>query len=128
MSTKFSEEFLYATMSFMRAVDREVGVNEANVDEFLDMISPGLRKKLLLMAITGECGGSAIIRSISNTGKQKITAIKAVRRATDLGLKEAKNYIEAADTKGWASLHMDFTTQVRLQLVRDLVGTGFEVS
>jgi ribosomal protein L7/L12 len=128
MSTKFSEEFLYATMSFMRAVDREVGVNEENVDEFLDMISPGLRKKLLLMAITGEAGGSAIIRSVPVVNKKKINAIKAVRAATGLGLKEAKDTIELADAKGWVNLQIDFTTQTRLQLARDLVGTGYEVS
>jgi ribosomal protein L7/L12 len=128
MSTKFSEEFLYATMSFMRAVDREVGVNEENVDEFLDMISPGLRKKLLLMAITGEAGGSAIIRSVPVVNKKKINAIKAVRAATGLGLKEAKDTIDEADAKGWVNLQIDFTTQTRLQLARDLVGTGYEVS
>jgi ribosomal protein L7/L12 len=128
MSTKFSEEFLYATMSFMRAVDREVGVNEENVDEFLDMISPGLRKKLLLMAITGEAGGSATIRSIPVANKQKINAIKAVRAATGLGLKEAKDTVDEADEKGWVHLTFDFTTQQRLQLARDFVGTGYEVS
>jgi hypothetical protein len=127
MSTKFSEDFLYATMSFMRAVDREVGVNEENVDEFLDMISPGLRKKLLLMAITGEVGGSATIRSIPVANRQKINAIKAVRAATGLGLKEAKETVEEADAHGWVHLTFDFTTQQRLQLARDFVGTGYEV-
>jgi ribosomal protein L7/L12 len=128
MSTNFSEEFLYATMSFMRAVDREVGVNEENVEEFLDMISPGLRKKLLLMAITGKVGGTATIRSVPVANKQKINAIKAVRAATGLGLREAKDTVEVADDKGWVHLQFDLTTHSRLQLARDLVGTGYEVS
>jgi ribosomal protein L7/L12 len=127
MITKFSEEFLYATMSFMRAVDREVGINEDNVDEMLDMIAPGLRKKLLLMTINGQRGGSATIRPLPVAQKQKINAIKAVRGATGLGLKEAKDVVELADTQGYAHLEVDFTPQVRMKLLHDLLNTGYEL-
>jgi len=128
MSTKFSEEFLHATMSFMRAVDREVGVNEENVEQLLDQIAPGLRKKLLLMAITGDLAGDITIHSVATVNKQKINAIKEVRRATGLGLKEAKDIVELADQKGWVNIQGEFPYKVRNELGKGLRGTGYELA
>lgn len=49
----------------------------------------------------GEGGGEAVEKDtfdviLSNAGQQKIAVIKAVREATGLGLKEAKDLVDAA--------------------------------
>ncbi len=49
----------------------------------------------------GEAGGEAAVKDtfdvvLTNAGQQKIAVIKAVREATGLGLKEAKDLVDAA--------------------------------
>jgi ribosomal protein L7/L12 len=127
MSDIISEEFLYATMGFMRAVDREVGIDEENVDKLLDMISPSLRKQLLLMAIKGNVVGTVIIRKLHGVTHLKINAIKSVRAATGLGLREAKETVEMCDDKGWVQIQMLSSHSLR-QLAQGLAATGYEVN
>lgn len=103
---------------------------ETEVDEFLDNISPGLRRRLLIEQLTGYGSKIVIDAGVKSIDRQKINAIKAVRQATSWGLKEAKDFVETAE--GYTSathtqLPSDMNTDMRWHLAQNLRGTGYQL-
>jgi hypothetical protein len=101
---------------------------EAETDQFLDSISPSLRRRLLIESLTGY--GNRIALDTSVKDRQKINAIKWVRGATGWGLKEAKEFVEIAEgfTGGaYQQLPDDMNNELRWQLGQNLRGTGYQL-
>lgn len=103
---------------------------ETEVDEFLDNISPGLRRRLLIEQLTGYGSKIVIDAGVKSIDRQKINAIKAVRQATNWGLKEAKDFVETAEGYTGAThtqLPSDMNTDMRWHLAQNLRGTGYQL-
>lgn len=103
---------------------------ETEVDEFLDNISPGLRRRLLIEQLTGYGSKIVIDAGVKSIDRQKINAIKAVRQATNWGLKEAKEFVETAEGyvgSAHTQLPSDMNTDSRWQLAQNLRGTGYQL-
>lgn len=101
---------------------------EAETDQFLDSISPSLRRRLLIESLTGY--GNRIALDASVKDRKKINAIKSVREATGWGLKEAKEFVEIAEgfTGGtYQQLPDDMNNELRWQLGQNLRGTGYQL-
>lgn len=63
----------------------------------------------------------------SQVENRKVVAIKAVRNATGLGLKEAKEAVDLAETGGCSEIDVMDMVNARL-LSRDLQGTGYKAT
>lgn len=102
--------------------------SEAEVDEFLDAISPSLRRRLLIESMVGYGNKIAIDTSMANFRRQKIEAIKHVRAATGWGLKDAKDFVETAEGyigSNYLSLPENMDHVSRMSLAQNLRGTGY---
>lgn len=103
---------------------------EAETDEFLDAISPSLRRRLLIEQMAGYGSKIAIDPGVKSIDRQKINAIKYVRAATGWGLKETKEFVETAEGYNNAyhtQLPSDMSTDLRWNLGQNLRGTGYKL-
>jgi len=125
---KYSGEFIYATISFMRAVDQEIGLLEEKADAMLDALDPAIKRQMLFAMIKGNVTGSMTIHAVPGVlSRQKIQAIKAVRASTGYGLKEAKDVIDECEKQGRSTIPGEWEPGVWSQLKHALTGTGYEM-
>jgi ribosomal protein L7/L12 len=125
---KYSGAFIYATISFMRAVDQEIGLLEEKADAMLDALDPAIKRQMLFAMIKGDVTGSMTVHAVLGVqSRQKINAIKAVRGSTGYGLKEAKDIIDECETQGRSTIPGEWEPSVRAQLKHELTGTGYEM-
>lgn len=131
----FSREFMSAAVSFMQALIRERGEDKglSAWNNLCDEIDPNLKGNMTIFLLRGLNKPNLVCTD--REGALLINAIKAVRAATGLGLKEAKDLVEAARYNGRAQLpDMDYTFLARLKAELNdgtnysgVRGTGFTV-
>lgn len=128
MKTKYSSNLINIVANFLRDVNKELNnsLSEEKVYAMLDAFDPNLKHQLLIKMLKGNALGSIRIQSVQTYNKQKIQAIKELRVATGLGLREAKDVIEAAD-KGISEVPGNWSSDVYQQISLRLDGTGYEV-
>lgn len=103
---------------------------EAETDQFLDAVSPSLRRRLLIEQMTGYGSKIAFDPSMIHIDRKKINAIKEVRTVTGWGLRETKDFVETAEGRTDAfhtQLPDDMSTELRWQLAQNLRGTGYQL-
>lgn len=125
---KYSAELIYAAVSFMQVANKELGdIADLKIEAMFDAFDPSLKRQILMLMIKGEINGPVRIRR--DSGKQffKINAIKEIRSFSGLGLKEAKDIADLADTGSVAVIEGPFTIDQRHKLAQSLAGTGYEV-
>ncbi len=71
--------------------------SEAEADEFLDRVNPGIRRRLLLEQLSGGGDRIALDTDDGYQVRQKISAIRAVRLATGFDLRNAKEFVESTE-------------------------------
>lgn len=128
MKTKYSSNLINIVANFLRDVNKELNnsLSEEKVYAMLDAFDPNLKHQLLMEMIKGNALGSIRIQSVQAYNKQKIQAIKELRAATGLSLKESKEIIESADT-GISEVPGEWNSDVYQQISKGLHGTGYEV-
>jgi len=80
---------------FLKAVCNAGGAELANEvwTQLADVVSPVYRQEMLMHLLTGRIDPVVI----TGVGANKINAIKIIRTYTNLGLKESKDIVDAAD-------------------------------
>lgn len=128
MKRKYSQKLIYSAVEFIRAANEETenGLEEEQVYAMMDAFDPALKRQLMMEMLMGTANGAMRVRAAWADGKAKINAIKEVRGATGLGLKEAKEVIDAADYRV-SEIPGDWGNSTREQLARALQGTGYEL-
>jgi hypothetical protein len=128
MKRKYSRKLMYNAAEFLRTANEELedGLGEQQVYAMLDAFDPALKRQLLMEMLMGHIGGALRVRAFRSEGKQKITAIKEIRGATGLGLKQAKEVVDTADT-GIAEIEGDWDRDTYNTLARGLRETGYEL-
>lgn len=128
MKTEYSSQLLNSIVNFIRDVNKEINntLSEEKIYAMLDAFDPNLKNQLLIAMIKGTAHGSIRIQSVQAYNKQKIQAIKELRAATGLSLKESKEIIESADT-GISEVPGEWNSDVYQQISKGLHGTGYEV-
>lgn len=119
-------ECLVATLEFMRATADHYGA-EKGMDVYgrvLDAM-PELKSKIFMGLLTGEFDRSCVTLSwIANSlNRDKIACIKAVRYATGMGLKEAKDTVDNCQFKVQRIelIH----SEKRRDVVKQILATGY---
>jgi len=129
MKQKYSRRVIFAAAEFMRSVNDEFegGLESEQVDAMFDAFDPALKKQLFMEMLMGNVGSKiGITRVNSNDPVQKIQAIKEVRGLTGLGLKEAKDLVEASDYKVMM-IEGTFDAQSVSKFSAALLPTGYKV-
>lgn len=126
---KFSSELIFAAISFAQLANSELGdIADEKVEAMFDAFDPALRRQILMHMIKGDITGPIRIKfSKINGYSNKIQAIKAVRWISGMGLKEAKEFVEEAESGGIAVMNGNFDLKQRRQFAQELVGTGYEI-
>jgi hypothetical protein len=126
---KFSSELIYSAVSFMQTANRELGdIADEKVEAMLDAFDPALRRQILMHMIKGDVIGPIRVRfDHTHTHRNKIQAIKAVRWISGMGLKEAKDFVEEAESGQIAVMNGNFDAKQRRQFSAELANTGYEV-
>jgi hypothetical protein len=126
---KFSSELIYSAVNFVQVANRELGdIADEKIEAMFDAFDPALRRQILMHMIKGDITGPIRIRFDSSTKlPQKIQAIKAVRWISGMGLKEAKDFVEEAESGQIAVMNGNFDAKQRRQLSAELANTGYEV-
>ena len=88
-----TERVLQLADELMRISAAQWTVEEA--ERFLEAVNPSIRRHLLLRKLRGV--GSILVLDRTVENRQKISAIKELRAATGLGLREAKDLVELAE-------------------------------
>lgn len=128
MNKKYSKEFIIKTIGFIRDAKNEMGdeLGEERVYAMLDAFDPSLKRHVLMELLTGNGSGDIFIKRTG--GKNlKIHAVKVIRGAIRLSLKEAKEVTDIADSGLVAKIQGNYSYELRNQLAQDLVGTGYEI-
>ena len=129
MKQKYSRRVIYAAAEFVRAVNDEFedGLEAERVDAMFDAFDPSLKKQLFMEMLMGNVGSKiGITRHDTGRPVQKIQAIKEVRGFAGLGLKEAKDLVEAADYKVMM-IEGTFDAQLISKFAAALLPTGYKV-
>ena len=122
--TEIANEIVWAAIEFSRVVSKYSNVTEDQIEQMFDAFDPSLKRKIL-MTVLNPIG---VIRAIEDAGyRNKIQAIKEVRAATGWGLKEAKDFVESAETGNGVQIPGTFGDEVVEKLARSLQGTGYKV-
>ena len=124
---------IVAAIEFIRRVQAEMGeLGQEKVFAMLDAFDPNLRDQMIMtLFIHGDDMPIEVRvqKSANFLGQyQKITAIKWVRAATGFGLREAKNVIDEADSKGWSERFEVKNLDSRMNLIKGLQDTGYELA
>lgn len=128
MKRKFSQQLIWKAQEFARAAREELGdeLGDERIAAMFDAFDPSLQRQMFMEMLLGHSGGTIRVRSVWDSGKQKINAVRAVRSVTRFGLKEAKDVIDTADNH-IGVIEGNWSTEEYNQLKRDLVGTGYEL-
>ena len=128
MKLKYSQNLIWKAQEFARTAKEELGeeLGEERVSAMFDAFDPGLQRQMFMMMLMGHNGGAMRVKAVKSEGKQKITAIKAIRSVTRFGLKEAKDVIDTAD-EYVAVIEGNWSNDAYDTLKRELDGTGYEL-
>lgn len=125
---KFSQSLIWKAQEFAHAAREELGheLGEERVIAMFDAFDPGLQRQMFMQMLMGHSSGVMRVRAVWPDGKQKITAIKAIRSVTRFGLKEAKDVVDAADTDVGV-IDGNWSSEDYNQLKRELRYTGYDL-
>lgn len=126
---KFSSTLIHSAVAFMQAANRELGdIADEKIEAIFDAFDPALRRQILMHMIKGDLTGPIRVRfNHLHSQPNKIQAIKAVRWVSGLGLKEAKDFIEEAESGKIAVLNGNYEADQRRKFANEISGTGYEV-
>jgi ribosomal protein L7/L12 len=128
-----NDAVIVAAIEFIRRVQAEMGeLGQEKVFAMLDAFDPNLRDQMIMtLFIHGDDMPIEVRvqKSANFLGQyQKITAIKWVRAATSFGLREAKDVIDEADAKGRSERFEVKNLDSRMNLIKGLQDTGYELA
>jgi len=126
MEQKFSRELVIATVEFIRTAKEEIGseMGEEKVNAMLDAFDPALKGHVFMEVLIGNIGIVSLRQTDFHTSN-KISAIKAVRRSTGLGLKESKEIVDKCANQKSVHIPSSFSAEEQRVLRDELRGTGF---
>ena len=117
-------EIVWAAIEFTRTVRKYSDITDEQVEQMFDAFSPSLKRQVLMSVLNPH----GIVRIIDTSlPRNKIGAIKEVRAATGWGLKEAKDFIELAESREGAQIPSTFSYETIEKLARNLDNTGYKV-
>lgn len=123
MTQPIPKEIVWAAITFARTVREYSYVTDDAVEAMFDAFDPSLKRQVLLALLTPDSYG--IVRTVPNQPREKIRAIKEVRAVIGWGLKEAKEFIDAAETSQGIAVSKDWTPDQIHRLSEALKGTGY---
>lgn len=82
-------DIMQASMTFMRAITAHYGAEKGMElwETIADTVDPALKKQIFFALISGEFNDQLILRGYR---KDKVSAVRAIREVTGLGLYESK--------------------------------------
>lgn len=124
---------IVAAIEFIRRVQAEMGeLGQEKVFAMLDAFDPNLRDQMIMTLFVHGDDMPIEVRVQKSTNFygqfQKSTAIKLVRAATRFGLREAKDVIDAADQYGRSERFEVKNLDSRMNLIKGLQDTGYELA
>jgi hypothetical protein len=132
-------QMLISSLDMIRALNDLYGAELANElwGKLGETLGDEIKLKVFTLMLTGELpGGTVRICGpidwgyTTGSGAQKVAGIKAIRAYTGMGLKEAKDAIEAAaETNGYYTLKSNYSVapDARRQFIRDMAAAGIKV-
>lgn len=118
---------IIATVEFLRSAKEELGngLGEEKVNAMLDAFDPELKGQVFMEVLIGNIG-LLNIQQIDSYEYKKIPVIKAVRRITGLGLKEAKDIVDKCSTQIRVHIPGSFSAAEQRTFRDELRGTGYD--
>lgn len=127
---KFSLAVMEASVNYMRVLLDEYGddMGRERVNSLFDAVHPDLAGEVMIYLLTQ--GNQyrvkiGIDHSVLWRDRKKINAIKEVRSYTGMGLKEAKDVVEAAESGGVHAIGAHISAENVRGLRQGLAGTGW---
>ena len=129
---KFSLAIMEASVNYMRVLLDEYGddMGRERVNALFEAVHPDLAGEVMMYLLTQ---GSqyrvkiGIDHSVPRAQRRKIHAIKEVRGYTGMGLKEAKEAVEAAEAQGIHTIDANVSGEEVRGLRQGFAGTGWRV-
>lgn len=126
---EYSDKFMRDLRLFMKSVREQYGEDvftQERMYKMLDSFDTELKYQVMEDFVTGNNAENVCIRTTRSTNKKRIVAIKYIRQATGLGLKEAKQVTDDADD-GIGVISGIWDMHVIDELSKNLQDTGYEV-
>jgi ribosomal protein L7/L12 len=132
MKHRYSKQLIQQAVDFIRAAKEELGeqLGEERANAMLDAFDPSLKHQILMQIIMGTATAAVRVRrnpAVPDREKQKINAIRHIRGITGLGLKQAKDVTDHADSGLISKVPGSWSMAQREELGRNLAGTGYEL-
>ena len=130
---KFSLAIMEASVNYMRVLLDEYGddMGRERVNALFEAVHPDLAGEVMMYLLTQGSHYRVKIgidhnvpRDMTYT-RRKINAIKEVRAYTGMGLKEAKDAVEAAEAQGIHTIDANVSDEEVRGLRQGLAGTGW---
>lgn len=126
MKQPIPKTIVWAAITFVRTVREHAYVADDAVEAMFDAFDPGLKRQVLLALLNPDSYG--IVRVVPNEPREKIMAIKQVRAIIGWGLKEAKEFIDAAETSQGGIAPKEWSPDQLQRLSAALKGTGYTMN
>jgi len=128
MLTESNEEFdevIFDGIRFMESLARHYGAERSIEvwDQLGEVLGPDVKSRVFLAMLTGE--SSNRIRVSRGTCTDAVAAVRAIRQATGMGLKEAKDAWDLTAIKTVTIVNVQ--RDLRSDFVRDLRRIGMRV-
>lgn len=120
-----AKEIVWAAIEFGRTVRRHSDISDEQVEQMFDAFDPSLKRHILISALNPNY--TLRIADPYRQGTSKINAIKEVRAAFGWGLKEAKEFVELAETRDGALIPLDQPAAAVEKLSQALLPTGYRI-
>ena len=127
---KFSLAIMEASVDYMRVLLDEYGddLGRERVNALFEAVHPDLAGEVMMYLLTQ--GNRyrvkiGIDHSVPRDMRRKITAVKVVRAYTGMGLKEAKDAVEAAEAQGIHTIDANVSSEEVCGLRQGLAGTAW---
>lgn len=117
------KEIVWAAINFIQSVRQYSQVTDEQVEQMFDAFDPALKRHVLVQMINPK----GVVRQVSSV-VQKINAIKILRSHTGWSLKEAKDFIEQAETSLGAKLPTTLDPRACEMLSQELSACGYQVT
>jgi ribosomal protein L7/L12 len=125
---RFSSELVYHAVSFLRTCRKEIGeeMGADKVNAMMDAFDPELKAQIFMQMLMGDIGIIVVRRNMNTLDHKKINAIKAVRRVSGWGLREAKDFVDQCTEVGH-KIDGTFSLEQVQAFKDDMHGSGYIV-
>jgi hypothetical protein len=119
-----------SAVHFLRCLTETYGAEAGQKlwENFNQGLDPEIRGQVFFAMITGAYNDRIVITGATDMGHNKVPAIKSIRAATGLGLKEAKDLIDKlyndVHRTGFGRLVLDVTSGNRHEHIQSLRAAG----